>query len=82
MMFCETIHQILRTRAPIQIKLALLHSVFDPIKVHIHGVCVFLFYCAIAVSCGSGIVRFHWCGGRLKLKEIDRRAPPGVEHVA
>jgi hypothetical protein len=61
--FCEIIHQILKARAPVHIKLALFHPFFDPIKAHIHGFCAFLFYCAIAISCGSGIVRLHWCGG-------------------
>jgi hypothetical protein len=63
MMFCEIIRQILVARSPVHVKLALFHSVFYPIKTYIHGFCAFLFYCTIAVSCGSGIIRFHWCGG-------------------
>jgi hypothetical protein len=49
--------------ASVHIKLPLLDSVFYPIKTHIHCFCAFLFYCAIAVACGSGIVCFQWCGG-------------------
>jgi hypothetical protein len=63
MMFCEIICQILIARAPVHIKLALFHSVFDPIKAHIHCFCAFLFYCYIAVSCGSDIGCLNWCGG-------------------
>jgi hypothetical protein len=63
MVFCEIIRQILKARAPVHVKLALFHSVFYPIKMHIHGFCPFLFYFTIAVSCGSGIIRFYWRGG-------------------
>jgi hypothetical protein len=63
MMLCEIIRQILISRAPVYIKLSLFHSVLYPIKAHIHCLCAFLFYNTIAVSCGSGIIRFHWCGG-------------------
>jgi hypothetical protein len=63
MMFCEIICQILISRAPVHVKLALFHSVFYPIKAHVHGFCAFLFYGTVAVPCGSGIIRFHWCGG-------------------
>jgi hypothetical protein len=63
MMFCEIIREILKSRAPVYVKLALFHSIFDPIKAHVHGFFAFLFYCTIAVSCGSGIIRFHWRGG-------------------
>jgi hypothetical protein len=63
MMFYELICQFLVARPPIYIKLALFNSVFDPIKSHVHGFCAFLSYCAIDVSCGGGIVSFHWCGG-------------------
>jgi hypothetical protein len=63
MMFCEIIRQILKSRAPVYVKLALFHSILDPIKAHIHGFCALLFYCTIAVPCGSGAIRFHRCGG-------------------
>jgi hypothetical protein len=64
MMLCEIIiRQILIVQAPVHIKLALFHSFFYPIKAHIHCFCAFLFYCTTAVSCGSGIVCFRWCGG-------------------
>jgi hypothetical protein len=63
MVFCEIIRQILKSWAPVHVKLALFHPILDPIKAHIHGFCAFLFNCTIAVSCGSGIIRFQWCGG-------------------
>jgi hypothetical protein len=63
MVFCEIIRQILKTWSPVNFKLALFHPIFDPIKAHVHGFCAFLFDCAIAVPCISGIVSFHWCGG-------------------
>jgi hypothetical protein len=63
MIFCEIICQILISRAPVYIKLSLFHSVLYPIKAHIHCLCEFLFYGTIDVSCGSGIIRYHWCGG-------------------
>jgi hypothetical protein len=63
MVFFEIIRQILKARAPVYVKLALFHSIFDPIKAHVHGFCTFLFYCTVDVSCCSGIIRFHWCGG-------------------
>jgi hypothetical protein len=43
MVFCEIIRQILKARAPIYIKLALFHPIFDQIKLHIHGFCAFRF---------------------------------------
>jgi hypothetical protein len=63
MMFCEIIRQIFKSRAPVHVKLALFHPILDPIKTHIHSFCALLFYCTIAVSCGSGIIRLHRCGG-------------------
>jgi hypothetical protein len=65
MVFCEIFRQILKTWAPVNLKLALFHSILDPVKAHVHGFCTFLFDCTIAVSFGSGIVSFHWCGGCL-----------------
>jgi hypothetical protein len=65
MVFCEIIRQILKTWALVNFKLALFHSILDPVKAHVHGFCMFLFHCTIAVSYGSGIVIFHWCGGLL-----------------
>jgi hypothetical protein len=63
MMFCEIIGQILVAWDPVHIKLPLLDSVFYPIKMHVHCFCAFLFYCAIAVACVSGVVCFQWWVG-------------------
>jgi hypothetical protein len=83
MMFCEIIVQILKTRAPVYIKLSLFHSVFYPIKAPIHCFCAFLFYCSIAVSCGSGIVCLHWCGGCgcPNSSNVVRRTAPSLEFM-
>jgi hypothetical protein len=82
-MFCEIICQILIARAPVHIKLSLFHSVFYPIKMHIHFFCAFLFYCDIAVSCGSGIVCFQWCGGCLcpNYSNVVQRTAPSLAFI-
>jgi hypothetical protein len=63
MVFCEIICQILKTWSPVSFKLAFFHSILDPVKAHVHGFCTLLFDCTISVSCCSGVVSFHWCGG-------------------
>jgi hypothetical protein len=65
MMFCETVGQILKTRAPLDVKLALFHPILDPIEAYIHGFCSFLFNFTVAVTRGSGIIRFIGVGGCL-----------------
>jgi hypothetical protein len=56
MLFCEIIRQILIAWAPVHVKLSLFHSVFYPIKMHIHGFCAILFYCAIDVMYPVAVV--------------------------
>jgi hypothetical protein len=54
--FCEVISQMLVSWSPQDMELTLIDSVFDPIKSHVHGMCVSLFNCVINVSCcNSGV---------------------------
>jgi hypothetical protein len=61
----EIIGQVIRTPAPVDDKLALCHTVADPVKPHILGLGVALFDCAVGDSRLTGIVgldRGGWLG--------------------
>jgi hypothetical protein len=64
-MFCEIIRQILKSRAPVHVKLSLFHSVFYPIKrisiafVRFCFIVPFMYPVAVVLSVSIGV------GGRV-----------------
>ena len=66
MVFCrvmlgKVISPIAAAAFPIDNKLSLADAVTDPIKAHVHGFGLLLFYTIVGNAGGSGVVGYHWC---------------------
>ena len=65
-MFGEIISVVVRAFSPVDEKLALFNSVFDPIKPHVHSLAPFLFHRGVYYPDGASIVGLDW-GGWLRV---------------
>ena len=61
MMFSKVISNVLTAWCPIDAKLALVHTVADPIEAHVNGFGADLFDGAVHDAAGGCIVCFHRC---------------------
>ena len=69
MMLGEVVGPIFITRGPVNFELALFHSVLEPIKSHVNGFAVLLFYSSIDYAIGGGVISFDWCW-RLRMAQF------------
>ena len=56
MLFGEVVSKVATARGPIYVELALFDSITDPVKTHIHGLGLLLFYCVVDDANGCGVV--------------------------
>jgi hypothetical protein len=61
---CKIMCQTLKSWAPVNMKLALIDSIFDPVKMHIHCPCLFLLDVGVTISCYGVLYDFNGVSGR------------------